>query len=91
MANPVPEILPEQARGHVRVIATGRTTPTGATTGSASPGFSAGRSKLGVEYILPSVFDKRLAPAVAEAVARTAWGTGVARHRRSRFGVLVSR
>jgi malate dehydrogenase (oxaloacetate-decarboxylating) len=39
--------------------------------------------ELSEEYIIPSVFDKSVAPAVAEAVAHTARETGVARaHRR---------
>jgi malate dehydrogenase (oxaloacetate-decarboxylating) len=44
------------------------------------------RSELSAEYIIPSVFNKTVAPAVAEGVARAAWETGIARRRR-RFDV----
>src|SRR2546427_799106 len=40
------------------------------------------RSELGPETIIPSVFNKAVAPAVAEAVARAAQRTGAARRRR---------
>jgi len=40
------------------------------------------RSELGPEYIIPSVFNKKVAPAVAREVARAAQKTGVARRRR---------
>ena len=46
------------------------------------------RSELSEEYIIPSVFNKTVAPAVAEGVARAAWDTGAARRRR-RFDVGV--
>ena len=42
------------------------------------------RSELSEEYIIPSVFNKNVAPAVAEGVTRTAHATGVARRRRRR-------
>ena len=35
-------------------------------------------SELGEEYIIPSVFNRNVAPAVAEGVARAAHDTGVA-------------
>jgi malate dehydrogenase (oxaloacetate-decarboxylating) len=41
-----------------------------------------GRGELGEEYIIPSVFNKNVAPAVAQAVASAAHATGVARRRR---------
>lgn len=37
-----------------------------------------GRSELGPEYIIPSVFNKNVAPEVARAVASAAHRTGVA-------------
>jgi malate dehydrogenase (oxaloacetate-decarboxylating) len=40
-------------------------------------------SELGAEYIIPSVFDKRVVEAVAEGVSRAATQTGVARRRQS--------
>ncbi len=35
------------------------------------------------DYVIPSVFDRRVAPAVADAVARAAEESGVARRRRA--------
>ena len=46
------------------------------------------RAELSAEYIIPSVFNKTVAPAVAEGVARGAWQTGAARRRR-RFDVSI--
>ena len=115
MANPVPEIQPEDAGKHVRVMATGRSDyPNQINNVLCFPGFFRGlldsrartvndemklaaaralagcvaRSELGEEYIIPSVFNKTVAPAVAEGVARAAWETGAARRRR-RFDVSV--
>ena len=109
MANPVPEIQPEEAGRHVRVMATGRSDyPNQINNVLCFPGFFRGlldsrartvndemkvaaaqalaacvsRVELGAEYIIPSVFNKNVAPAVAEGVARAAWETGVARRRR---------
>jgi malate dehydrogenase (oxaloacetate-decarboxylating) len=109
MANPVPEIQPEEAGRHVRVMATGRSDyPNQINNVLCFPGFfrglldsrarmvndemkvaaaqalsaCVGRSELGAEYIIPSVFNKSVAPAVAEGVARAAWETGAARRRR---------
>jgi len=109
MANPVPEIQPEDAGRHVRVMATGRSDyPNQINNVLCFPGFFRGlldsrartvndemkvaaaralaacvaRSELGEEYIIPSVFNKAVAPAVAEGVARAAWETGAARKRR---------
>jgi malate dehydrogenase (oxaloacetate-decarboxylating) len=113
MANPVPEIQPEEAEKHVRVMATGRSDyPNQINNVLCFPGFFRGlldsrartvnddmkvaaaralaacvaRSELSAEYIIPSVFNKTVAPAVAEGVARAAWETGTARRRR-RFDV----
>ena len=41
-----------------------------------------GRDELSAEYIIPSVFNKRVAPAVAAGVARAAHETATARRRR---------
>jgi malate dehydrogenase (oxaloacetate-decarboxylating) len=111
MANPVPEIQPEEAGRHVRVMATGRSDyPNQINNVLCFPGFFRGlldsrarvvndemklaaaraiaacvaRSEVSEEYIIPSVFNKRVAPAVAEGVARAAQATGVARRRRRR-------
>jgi malate dehydrogenase (oxaloacetate-decarboxylating) len=109
MANPTPEIQPEEAERHVRVMATGRSDyPNQINNVLCFPGFFRGlldsrartvndemklaaaralagavaRSELSAEYIIPSVFNKAVAPAVAEGVARAAHQTGVARRRR---------
>ncbi len=108
MANPVPEIQPEQAERHVRVMATGRSDyPNQINNVLCFPGFfrglldirarlvndemklaaahaiasCVGKGELGPEYIIPSVFNKQVAPAVAREVARAAHKTGVARRR----------
>jgi malate dehydrogenase (oxaloacetate-decarboxylating) len=109
MANPVPEIQPEQAEKHVAVMATGRSDyPNQINNVLCFPGFfrglldsrartvndemklaaaralagCVGRGELSAEYIIPSVFNKNVAPAVAEGVARAAWETGTARRGR---------
>jgi malate dehydrogenase (oxaloacetate-decarboxylating) len=109
MANPTPEIQPEEAERHVRVMATGRSDyPNQINNVLCFPGFFRGlldsrartvndemklaaaralaaavlRSELSAEYIIPSVFNKAVAPAVAEGVARAAHQTGVARRQR---------
>jgi malate dehydrogenase (oxaloacetate-decarboxylating) len=109
MANPDPEIRPEEAERYVRVMATGRSDyPNQINNVLCFPGFfrglldsrartvndemkvaaahaiagCVGRGELSEEYIIPSVFNKNVAPAVAEAVARAAHATGVARRRR---------
>ena len=109
MANPDPEIRPEEAGRHVRVMATGRSDyPNQINNVLVFPGFFRGlldarartvndemklaaaralaacvsRSELGAEYIIPSVFNKAVAPAVAAGVARAAHDTAVARRRR---------
>jgi malate dehydrogenase (oxaloacetate-decarboxylating) len=109
MANPTPEIQPEEAEKHVRVMATGRSDyPNQINNVLCFPGFFRGLldsrarlvndemklaaaraiadavtpTELGPEYIIPSVFNKAVAPAVAEGVARAAHQTGAARRRR---------
>jgi malate dehydrogenase (oxaloacetate-decarboxylating) len=109
MANPTPEIMPEQAEPHVAVIATGRSDyPNQINNVLCFPGIfrgaldaratcineemklaaanaiasAIGPEELHAEYIVPSVFDKRIAEAVARAVDEAAHVTGVARARR---------
>jgi malate dehydrogenase (oxaloacetate-decarboxylating) len=109
MANPVPEVQPEEVERHVRVLATGRSDyPNQINNVLCFPGFfrglldsraraindemkiaaahaiasCVGRGELGPEYIIPSVFNKHVAPAVAREVVRAAQKTGVARRRR---------
>lgn len=115
MANPVPEILPEEAWGIARVVATGRSDyPNQINNVLCFPGFFRGLlesrarrvteemklaaaeaianlikpSELNEDYIIPSVFDRRVAEVVAQAVAREAYRCGVARRRRRRIASL---
>jgi malate dehydrogenase (oxaloacetate-decarboxylating) len=108
MANPTPEIQPEEAERHVRVMATGRSDYANQINNVLCfPGFFRGlldsrartvndemkiaaahaiascvaKTELGPEYIIPSVFNKTVAPAVARGVVRAAHKTGVARRR----------
>jgi len=109
MANPIPEIMPEVAGPHVRVMATGRSDyPNQINNVLCFPGFfrglldcrartvndemkiAAGRAIAGIvsgrelseEFIIPTVFDKRVVEAVARAVADAAYKTGAARRGR---------
>jgi malate dehydrogenase (oxaloacetate-decarboxylating) len=109
MANPTPEIAPEEIEGLAAVVATGRSDyPNQINNVLAFPGVFRGAldvrasaindemklaaahaiagvvkpDELGSEYIVPSVFNREVAPAVASAVAAAAERTGVARRRR---------
>jgi malate dehydrogenase (oxaloacetate-decarboxylating) len=106
MANPVPEISPEEIEGLVAVVGTGRSDyPNQINNVLAFPGVFRGAldvrataintemelaaahalaavvepEHLEADYVIPSVFDKRVAHVVADAVARAAETTGVAR------------
>jgi len=106
MANPTPEIMPEEAGPHVRVMATGRSDyPNQINNSCCFPGFFRGMldvrarhvndemklaaahalagivgdDEISEEYITPSMFDPRVVPTVATAVAEAAVRTGVAR------------
>ncbi|MGZ4385667.1 MAG: malic enzyme-like NAD(P)-binding protein [Gaiellaceae bacterium] len=107
MANPAPEIMPEDIDGLAAVIATGRSDyPNQINNVLAFPGIFRGAldvratsisegmklaaanaiagvvgDELESEYIMPSVFDRRVAPAVARAVAQAAAAEGIARRR----------
>lgn len=110
MANPEPEIAPDVAQGHFRILATGRSDyPNQVNNLLAFPGIFRGAlnvrareinepmklaaahaiagiipdDHLTEDYIVPSVFDKRVVRAVADAVARVARETGVARRQRN--------
>jgi malate dehydrogenase (oxaloacetate-decarboxylating) len=110
MANPTPEVLPEELDGDVAVVATGRSDyPNQINNVLAFPGVFRGaldvrartitkemevaaahaiaasipEAELGPEYIIPSVFNRDVAPRVAEAVAAAAEAAGVARRPRS--------
>ncbi len=115
MANPTPEIMPEEAVGHVAVMATGRSDyPNQINNVLCFPGIFRGalncrasrineEMKLAAanaiaaiitdderhpEYIVPSVFDKRVAEAVAREVEEAAYQTGVARRERTHVETL---
>jgi malate dehydrogenase (oxaloacetate-decarboxylating) len=106
LSNPDPEITPEEAGSHVRVMATGRSDyPNQINNVLCFPGFFKGllecrareantemklaaahaiagvvaEKELHEEYIIPSVFNKRVAPAVVKAVIDAAWKSGAAR------------
>ena len=106
MANPDPEVHPEVARRHAKVVATGRSDfPNQINNVLAFPGVFAGAFQAGArdisdgmkqaaadaladlvaadltpDYVIPGVFDDRVSPAIAAAVARTARAEGLARH-----------
>jgi malate dehydrogenase (oxaloacetate-decarboxylating) len=109
MANPTPEVAPEDVHGVATVIATGRSDyPNQINNVLAFPGIFRGAldvrattitegmkvaashalatvipdDELGAEYIVPSVFNRDVAPAVAAAVASAAEEDGVARRTR---------
>ena len=106
LANPTPEIMPEEAEPYVAVLATGRSDyPNQVNNVLAFPGLFRGaldcrarritqsmnlaaakaianlvsEDELNAENIIPSVFDRRVSPAVAKAVAAEAKACGVAR------------
>jgi malate dehydrogenase (oxaloacetate-decarboxylating) len=106
MANPNPEVSPEEAAEYVRIVATGRSDyPNQINNVLCFPGIFRGaldvrartiteqmkmaaahaiadtvdESELREDYIIPSVFNREVAPAVAKAVADEARATGMAR------------
>ncbi len=110
MANPTPEIMPEDAAGHVAVMATGRSDyPNQINNVLCFPGIFRGAlncrasqingpmklaaanaiaetisdEELHPDYIIPSVFDRRVAEAVAARVEEAAYLSGVARRERA--------
>jgi malate dehydrogenase (oxaloacetate-decarboxylating) len=109
MANPVPEVRPEEVRGDVAIMATGRSDyPNQINNVLAFPGVFKGAlevrartineemklaaaqaiaavipaDELHPDYIIPSVFNRKVASAVAEGVAAAAVASGVARRKR---------
>jgi malate dehydrogenase (oxaloacetate-decarboxylating) len=48
------------------------------------------REHLEADYVIPSVFDRRVAPVVAAAVADAAEASGVARRQRTASAVAIS-
>ena len=110
LANPDPEITPEEARGHCRIMATGRSDyPNQINNVLCFPGMFRGAlnvratdinegmklaaanaiagtipdHELIEDYIIPSVFDKRVFEQVAHAVSKAAIDSGVARRKTS--------
>ena len=106
MANPVPEIMPEEVPKNVRVIATGRSDyPNQINNVLCFPGLFRGvldrnareinqemlfaaanaiastveEKELREDYIIPSVFNRKVPEKIAEEVRKTAVQTGVAR------------
>ncbi len=107
LANPDPEISPEEALPLARVLATGRSDyPNQVNNMLAFPGIFRGlldaratgvneqvkfaaalaiartvkEDELHEDYILPSIFDRKVTAAVARAVSEAAVKTGLARH-----------
>ncbi len=110
MANPTPEIMPEDAAGMVAVMATGRSDyPNQINNVLCFPGIFRGAlncrasrineamklaaanaiagiigtEELHPDYIIPSVFDRRVGEAVAVEVENAAYKSGVARRERA--------
>src|ERR687891_908178 len=106
MANPNPEVMPEEAEPYVRIMATGRSDyPNQINNVLCFPGIFRGaldagapriteemklaaaqgiaevvsETDLSEDYIIPSVFDREVSPAVARAVIGEARSAGIAR------------
>gem|GEM_PF-20689 len=106
MANPTPEIMPEEAQPYARIMATGRSDyPNQINNVLCFPGLFKGalrcyatrisesmkiaaaeaiaqivtKQELNENYIIPSVFNKQVSDAVAQAVETAAYREGVAR------------
>jgi malate dehydrogenase (oxaloacetate-decarboxylating) len=106
MANPTPEVMPEDAEQHVRIMATGRSDyPNQINNVRCFPGIFRGALDAGApriteemklaaargiaevvteddlaeDYIIPSVFNRDVAPCVARAVVEEAKAAGLAR------------
>ncbi len=109
LANPEPEIAPEDAYPYVRILATGRSDyPNQINNMLCFPGLFRGlldsrartvneeiklaaakaiasmvdEKELSEDYIVPSIFDRKVVSAVATAVSEAAFKTGVARRER---------
>jgi malate dehydrogenase (oxaloacetate-decarboxylating) len=116
MANPNPEVTPEEAAPHVRVMATGRSDyPNQINNVLCFPGIFRGaldvratriteqmkmaaaraiaaivpEGELREDYVIPSVFNRDVAPAVAAAVAEQARASGEA-HAGNELGFAAS-
>ncbi|MBI5419023.1 MAG: NAD-dependent malic enzyme, partial [Deltaproteobacteria bacterium] len=105
MANPDPEIMPEEAAPYVRIMATGRSDyPNQINNVLCFPGIFRGaldsrasiineemklaaayaiascvdKEELSEDYVIPSVFNRKVSPAVAREVSKAAHRTKVA-------------
>jgi len=114
LANPTPEIMPEDIQGYARIIATGRSDyPNQINNVLCFPGIFrgaldcratcinekmklaaaqaiasvVGKHELSEDYIIPSVFNRKVAQVVAKAVAHAAHESGVARKRRTHLNL----
>jgi malate dehydrogenase (oxaloacetate-decarboxylating) len=112
MANPTPEIMPEEAASFVRIMATGRSDyPNQINNVLCFPGIFRGAldchatdineemklaaayaiasvisdNELNEDYIIPGVFNPKVAESVAQAVIKAARKTGVARRVKKSF------
>jgi malate dehydrogenase (oxaloacetate-decarboxylating) len=115
MANPDPEIMPEEAAPFVRIMATGRSDyPNQINNVLCFPGIFRGaldsravtineemklaaayaiascvvKEELSEDYIIPSVFNRKVAPAVAREVSRAAHRTRVAKRTSRSFSEI---
>jgi malate dehydrogenase (oxaloacetate-decarboxylating) len=106
MANPTPEVMPEEAEPYVRIMATGRSDyPNQINNVLCFPGIFRGALDAGAphiteemklaaahgiadvvtdddlseDYVIPSVFNRDVAPCVARAVVEEAKAAGIAR------------
>lgn len=111
LANPTPEIMPEETEGMARIMATGRSDyPNQINNVLAFPGIFRGaldvrasrineamklaaaeaiasmihKDELSEDYIVPGVFNRKVAKAVAHDVGRAAIETGVARREKKK-------
>jgi malate dehydrogenase (oxaloacetate-decarboxylating) len=116
MANPTPEVSPEEAAAYARVVATGRSDyPNQINNVLCFPGIFRGAldvraheitegmkmaaaraiaciippSELREDYIIPSVFNRDVSPAVADAVAEQAKAQGTAQADGDTIGFAV--
>ena len=115
MANPTPEVTPEEAAPYARVIATGRSDyPNQINNVLCFPGIFRGAldvrareiteamkmaaaegiaaivgDDLREDHVIPSAFNRDVAPAVAEAVAREARSSGWAQADDDSFGYAI--
>ncbi len=110
MANPVPEVMPEEAAPYVRIMATGRSDyPNQINNVLCFPGIFRGAldcqatdineemklaaahaianvvtpNELNEDYIVPGVFNPKVAESVAKEVVKAAIRTGVARREKA--------